>query len=108
MPDQLDCATADSLAAQGCRVVARRARVLLLDLTGLSFCDAYGLRALVRIANRADAAGCRYGLIAPRPQVATLLQITGLNQRMPVFGTVNAALTGLTAAAAAAPAVVAG
>jgi D-arabinose 1-dehydrogenase-like Zn-dependent alcohol dehydrogenase len=52
--------------------------LLLLDLTGLSFCDARGLSAFVRIANRADAAGCRYGFIAPQPLVASI----------PVFDTV--------------------
>ncbi len=107
VPGELDVATADSVAARGRRAFARRARVLLVDLASLRFCDACGLSALVRIANHADAAGCRYGLIAPRPQVAKLLQITGLDQRMPVFATIGAALARLTAVATAVPAAVA-
>jgi hypothetical protein len=69
--------------------MARPVRLLLLDLTGLSFCDARGLSAFVRIANHADAAGCGFGLIAPRPPVAKILRLSDLDSRMPVFATVD-------------------
>ena len=85
------------MVGQGYAAIARSARLLLLDLTGLSFCDARGLGAFVRIANFADAAGCRFGLIAPRPLVATILQVSGLNSRMPVFATIDDARALLTA-----------
>lgn len=97
MPDELDLVTAEGLVERGCAALARHARLLLLDLTGLSFCDARGLSALVRIANHADAAGCRYGLIAPRPPVAKILRIGGLHERLPVFATIDDALADLTA-----------
>jgi anti-anti-sigma factor len=61
-------------------------------LTGLSFCDAYGLSAFVRIASHADAAGCRYGLIAPQPPVTKILRIGDLARRMPVYSTIDEAL----------------
>jgi anti-anti-sigma factor len=96
MPEELDIATADSLARRGMAAIARHARLLLLDLTSLSFCDARGLSALVTIANHADQAQCRYALIAPQPQVAKVLRITRLDQRMPIFATVGDALTYLT------------
>ncbi len=91
-PAELDLATADGLVEQGYAAIARLARLLLLDLTGLSFCDACGLSAFVRIANHADASGCRFGLIAPRPPVAKILRITGLNGRLPVFANIDDAL----------------
>ena len=62
MPAELDLTTSEGVVAQGCAAIARLARLLLLDLTGLSFCDARGLSAFVRIANQADAAGC--GLVS--------------------------------------------
>jgi anti-anti-sigma factor len=99
MPAELDLTTSEGVAAQGCAAIARLARLLLLDLTGLSFCDARGLSAFVRIANQADAAGCGFGLIAPRPPVAKLLRISGLDSRMPVFATVDDALALRTATA---------
>ena len=95
-PEQLDLATADGLAAQGCAIAAQ-AGLLLLDLTSLSFCDARGLSAFVKIANQADRAGCRLALIAPQPPVAKVLRICRLDQRLPVFATTGQALAGLTA-----------
>ena len=97
MPAELDLTTSEGVAALGCAAVARLARLVLLDLTGLSFCDARGLSAFVRIANQADAAGCGFGLIAPRPPVTKILRISGLDSRMPVFATINNALAPRTA-----------
>jgi len=85
MPAELDLTTSEGVAAQGCAAIARLARLVLLDLRGLSFCDARGLSAFVKIANQADAAGCGFGLIAPRPPVAKLLRISGLDNRIPVL-----------------------
>jgi len=99
MPAELDLATSADVTARGCAAIARLARLVLLDLAGLSFCDARGLSAFVKIANRADAAGCGFGLIAPRPQVAKILRISGLDRRMPVFATVDDALALRTATA---------
>lgn len=95
-PEELDLASADGLAVQGCAIAAH-AGLLLLDLTSLSFCDARGLSAFVRIANQADKAGCRLALIAPQPPVVKVLRICQLDQRLPVFATSGHALAGLTA-----------
>ena len=92
MPAELDLAASADVAARGCAAIARLGRLVLLDLTGLSFCDARGLSAFVRIANQADAAGCGFGLIAPRPPVAKLLRVSGLDSRMPVSATIDDAL----------------
>jgi anti-anti-sigma factor len=86
---ELDLATADTLYVRARAVIDRRVRLLLLDLTGVSFCDARGLSALVRIANDADAAGCRYGLISPQPNVARILRITHLDSRLHVVTSIG-------------------
>ena len=99
MPAELDLTTSEDVAEQGCAAIARLARLVLLDLAGLSFCDARGLSAFVRIANQADAAGCGFGLIAPRPLVAKILRISGLDSRIPVFATIDDARALRTAAA---------
>jgi anti-anti-sigma factor len=99
MPAELDLTTSEGVVEQGYAAIACPARLLLLDVTGVSFCDARGLGAFVQIANRADAAGCGFGLIAPRPQVAKILRISGLNSRLPVFATIDDALALLAATA---------
>ena len=100
VPEELDLATADSLAARGCAALGD-AWLLLLDLSGLSFCDARGLSAFVKIANHADRMGCHYGLVAPRSQVAKVLQICRLDQRLPVFATIDDVMVHLTVVASA-------
>ena len=100
---ELDLATAGRLYRRGRAAIGRHARLLLLDLTSLSFCDAAGLTAFVRIANEADAAGCRYGLIAPQPPVAKMLRITGLHHRLHLFATIDQARLHLMAPTALAP-----
>ena len=89
VPEELDLASADGLAEQPYAAIASHAWLLLLDLTGLSFCDARGLSAFVRIANHADVAGCQYGLIAPQPAITKILRIGGLDWRMPVYPTID-------------------
>ena len=49
---ELDLATADGLYRRGFAAIGRHAGLLLLDLADLSFCDASGLSAFVRIAAR--------------------------------------------------------
>ena len=61
MPAELDLTTSEGVGALGCAAIARLARLVLPGLTGLSFCDARGLSAFVKIANQVDAAGCGFG-----------------------------------------------
>lgn len=96
---ELDLATADGVYRRGRAAIGRHARLLLLDLADLDFCDACGLSAFVRIANDAQAAGCRYGLVAPQPLVVKILRITGLDARLPVFETMEEARDELMALA---------
>jgi anti-anti-sigma factor len=93
---ELDLVTAAALVEQGRKAIACHPWLLLVDLTGSSFCDARGLSALVRVANYADAAGCLYALIAPQPPVAKIVRIGGLKGRMPVFATIDGALAHFT------------
>jgi hypothetical protein len=59
-PGELDPATAGSLTARGCAAIARHARLLLLDLTGLSFCDAPAGPGVHRAALCHPMKGCRH------------------------------------------------
>ncbi|WP_160147260.1 STAS domain-containing protein [Thermomonospora echinospora] len=82
---ELDLATADRLhrLVHAAMSSGRRARVLL-DLGGVTFCDAQGLSALVRIANDAQGGGGELSLTRIPPVIARLLRLTGLDHRFPV------------------------
>lgn len=98
---ELDLMTADGLYQRARDAIDRQTRFLLLDLAGLSFCDSRGLSAFVRVANKADQAGCLYALIAPQPLVAKVLRITSLDKRLPVFPTIAEACNRMAARSAA-------
>ena len=68
--------------------------LVVLDLSDLSFCDSTGLGTFVGLHRQAISAGITLALAAPRKRVADLLQISGINQVVPVFESVDAAVLG--------------
>ncbi|MFE9845324.1 STAS domain-containing protein [Streptomyces goshikiensis] len=52
-------------------------RTLVVDCSGLEFCDCTGLSELLRARRTAQAAGIAFRLAAPSRQVAHLLELTG-------------------------------
>jgi anti-anti-sigma regulatory factor len=73
-PGELDLAMAGSQYRRDGAAIRRHIRLLVLDLTGLSFCETCRLSAFVRIASKAETAGCCHGLIAPQPLVGKTLR----------------------------------
>ena len=53
-------------------------------MADLSFCDARGLGALVRMSRHAAQAGSSLHLVAPRPRLMKIIRITGLEDKLPV------------------------
>lgn len=58
---------------------------VLLDVAGLSFCDARGLGAFARMSRHARQAGSSLHLVAPRPLLMKIIRITGLEDKLPVY-----------------------
>lgn len=80
---ELDAATADQAYDYVRQIIDGRGRHISLDLAGLSFCDARGLRALMRIAAHARATGRELRLVAPRPSLLKIMRITGVDASFP-------------------------
>ncbi|MFB7454232.1 STAS domain-containing protein [Streptomyces sp. NPDC057027] len=70
-----------------------RAR-LVVDCSGLEFCDSTGLNVLLGARLRADAAGGGVHLVAMRPPVARVFHITGAEAVFTVHETLATALPG--------------
>lgn len=72
----------------GIRLCAGRYRPgtasIALDLASLSFCDARGLRALVRMNRYAERLGRALRLMSLRPQLQKIIRITGLDREFHV------------------------
>lgn len=66
---------------------------VVIDLSGIEFCDSTGLSAFVLGHNRAVALGGWVRLAAPNEFLAQLLATVGLTPRLPIYGDVADALT---------------
>jgi anti-anti-sigma factor len=78
----LDLATTERTVRYVTEVIDSGAQTLRVDLSGLAFCDACGLGALIRIAAHAERAGCRLELIKPSRAAARIMRITGVDDRL--------------------------
>jgi anti-anti-sigma factor len=79
---ELDLATADRTFRYVSGVIDRYDGLVSADLSGLAFCDACGLGALIRIASYAERAGRRIEFIRPSRALTRLMRITGLYGRL--------------------------
>jgi anti-sigma B factor antagonist len=60
-------------------------RLMLVELSRLSFMDSTGLRMLLRTTRRLDRQGGVLALVAPQGSVARVLQLTRADQLIPVY-----------------------
>jgi anti-anti-sigma factor len=99
---ELDIATAPAWRERLLGLLRPGTRLLILDLSGLSFCEAAGLAVLIGTRRRAMPLGIALVLAAPRPQVAKVLRATGLDRSLTIRPTLADALARPTAAEPAA------
>jgi anti-sigma B factor antagonist len=66
---------------------------IVADFSGVRFCDAAGLGALVAVNNRVAESGGSLRLIGVRPAQRRILQITRLDQLFRRYDSVDDALT---------------
>jgi anti-anti-sigma factor len=83
---ELDAATADQASDYVRQIIDRVSGPVTVDLGGVSFCDARGLRALVQIAAHSRTTGRRVRLTAVRPAVLKIMRITGVDLSFPELG----------------------
>ncbi|MGI5171685.1 STAS domain-containing protein [Spirillospora sp. CA-253888] len=84
---ELDIASAPALRIHLLGTLQHSARLLILDLGEVPFCDAAGLAVLIGTGRRATGLGITLRLANPRPQVAELLHTTGLDRSFPLHPT---------------------
>lgn len=88
----LDIDSGTTLTTTLDQVLDRPAPRVVIDLSGIEFCDSTGLSALVIGHNRAEAAGGWVRLAAPGEFLGRLLDTVGLTRRIAVYPTVGDAL----------------
>ena len=73
--------------------VSRGARRMILDLAGLSFMDSTGMQVLLGVRTVLNVRSGSLSVVAPQPVVARILELTGADQYIPVYGSLEDAQT---------------
>jgi len=89
---ELDIATIRTVREGLLSMLLSAARLLVIDLSEVSFCDVAGLAMLIDMQRRASRRGITVRLAAPRPQLARLLRATGLDRSFTICATVGDAV----------------
>ena len=69
--------------------VSRGARRLILDLSALGFMDSAGIQVLMSAHTLLNVRGGALVLVSPQPVVARILELTGADQLIPVYGSLG-------------------
>ena len=94
---ELDLATAPSLCSALDAARTHRVRRVVVDLTGVDFCDSTGLRALIGASKELRVSGGRLAIAClSGGAVARLFDIVGARESLRVFDTQPAALASVT------------
>jgi anti-sigma B factor antagonist len=75
--------------------VARRPRLLVVDLAGLSFIDSSALAVIMRTHRALREDGGKLALVSPSPAVARILQLIDIAHTIPVYSNLKEATVGL-------------
>lgn len=89
----LDVTSSPALREWLLRVLRLAASRLVIDLSSVSHADASALTVLVGTQRRAGLLGGFLRLAAPTPRVASALRATGLDMRLDIYPTVEAAIS---------------
>jgi anti-anti-sigma factor len=90
---EIDVASAPELHERLLTLLRCGRGLLILDLSGVSFCDASGLGVLVSGHLYAKVLGVPLRLTAPRPRTVKLLRVHGLDRTLAIYPASSHALT---------------
>jgi anti-anti-sigma factor len=92
MPAELDTANSAEVSDLLSAVTAEEPDMITGDLTRTMFCDSAGVHAIARACERAALGGTELRLAVGDSPVARILQLTGLDQVVPVYRDVQQSL----------------
>ncbi len=92
MPEEIDLANAPAVRSALLALTDQAPELITADLTGTTFCDSAGVHAITRVHQRAVARGGELRLAVGDSPVARILELTGLDQIIPVFRGVRQSL----------------
>jgi|SRR2546423_252561 anti-sigma B factor antagonist len=96
MPAEIDVANADEIHRALVSAASLGAPVLIVDMSGTTFCDSAGVHAIIAAYKQAAAVDTQLRLVAPA--VMRILTLVGVDQLVPLYPTLQAALAGAPSA----------
>jgi anti-sigma B factor antagonist len=88
-PGEIDLTNVPGLRAALLEAAAAGSTALVVDMTRTRFCDSAGLRVLMDAHKRAVAEGGALLLAVPAAAVLRVLEITGIDQVIPSFASLD-------------------
>jgi anti-anti-sigma factor len=100
VPAEIDITNAGEVRRTLLGAASHDAAVLIIDMSGTTFCDSAGVQAIIDTYNQAAATRTQLRLVATA--VLRILTLVGVDQLIPIYPTLEAALAAAPAAAASA------
>jgi anti-sigma B factor antagonist len=94
---EIDLSVGESLLAKIVGLLRSGEVPLLIDMTGVRFCDSTGLNVAVDAKRQADACGCSMVFFGLSERVDKLFRITGLDRLIATYPTLREAADAVTA-----------
>ena len=91
-PAEIDITNAEALRSAVLKAAAAGPGTLVVDMTQTQFCDCSGLHTLIAAHKRARAEGREVLLVIPGTAVLRVFAITGMDQVIPNFASLDEAL----------------
>ncbi|WP_207549906.1 STAS domain-containing protein [Thermostaphylospora chromogena] len=85
---EIDLYTAPRLQSEFTRLLDEGPTRVVIDMSGVDFCDSTGMNVLLSALKRLKEHGGALEIAAPRPAVRKILQVTGLDSVFTVHETV--------------------
>lgn len=94
VPAEVDVTNTDEVRRVLLSVVSQDVPVLIIDMSGTTFCDSTGVQAIVAAYRQSAATGTELRLVAPA--MLRILTLIGVGQLIPIYPDLNAALAART------------
>ncbi|HEX4831004.1 MAG TPA: STAS domain-containing protein [Trebonia sp.] len=91
---EADITGSETLHAVLAAETSKRPRLLIIEMSALRYMDSAALQAIVRASLALSGSGGRLALVSPGANVARVLQMTEVDQMVPVYVNMTEALAG--------------
>ena len=102
LPDEIDATNSELVRGALREVLDSAPAVLVADMTLTTYCCSEGMQALVDVHQAAQRAGIPLRIAGLHPLVRRMLMLTGINELLDVYPSIDAALALSTLGAASA------